>query len=135
MEITCYRDPEIAREFCSLPAATYNPAQTLLSRADMGCVFVPIRSMQYLAIIDAEEIVFIDSTHKEQVKIAWQNFRPQDRAALDQPVSYEVAYYCDKASIVIARLQQEFSLALNILSSKDVPTKKAPVIQLIIRDR
>ncbi len=69
-DITCYRDQEIAREICSLPAATYNLAQTLLSHANPGFVFVPIRTMQYLAIIDTEEIVFIDSAEKELVKIS-----------------------------------------------------------------
>ena len=134
MEITCYRDDEIARKSGTLPAATYNLAQILLSRANTGCVFVPIRSIQYLAIIDAEEIVFIDSAQKELVKIAWQNFRPQERTALDQPVSYEAVYYSDKTSSITARLQQEFFLALQILSSKGAPTNKASIIKLNIRD-
>jgi len=134
MDITCYRDPEIARESRALAATTYNLAQTLLSRADLGNVFVPIRSMQYLAIIDAEEIIFIDSAHKEQVEIAWQNFRPQLRTALDQPVSYEVVYYHAKAPKTMVRLQQEFPLALQILSRKDAPTQKASVIKLITRE-
>ncbi len=135
MEITCYRDKELAREHCLLPAATYNLAQILLSRANAECVFVPVRSIQYLAIIDAEEIVFIDSAQKELVKISWQEFRPQERESLDQPVSYEAVYYCEKSASVLDRLQQEFLHALQIISSKDAPSSKASVSRLIIRDK
>ena len=64
MEITCYRDQEIARETRNLPAPTYNLAITLLARSRDGCLFVPIRSLQYLAILDADEFVFVDGTSK-----------------------------------------------------------------------
>ena len=40
MEITCYRDREVASEPYSLPAATYNLAHTLLARSPNGCLFV-----------------------------------------------------------------------------------------------
>jgi hypothetical protein len=58
MELSCYRDRELAREPRYLPASTYNLAHTLLARSPGDCVFVPIRSMQYVAIIAVEEIDF-----------------------------------------------------------------------------
>jgi len=61
MEITCYRDPEIRREKRTLPATTYNLAIKLLARCETKQLFIPIRSMQYMAIVDAEEFVFVDS--------------------------------------------------------------------------
>ncbi len=70
MEITCYRDQELAREARYLPSNTYNLALTLLACSTTGNVFVPIRSMQCLAILDAEEWVFLEGTRKCWVDIA-----------------------------------------------------------------
>ena len=83
MEITCYRDPEISREPRQLSASAYNLAITLWLRCTTRHLFVPIRSMQYMAIIDSEEFVFIDGERKCWIDIAWQNFKPQVRDALD----------------------------------------------------
>lgn len=118
MEITCYRDPEINRETRYLPAITYNLAITLLSRCVTRHLFVPIRSMQYMAIIDHEEFVFIDGERKCRIDIAWQNFKPQARDALDQPVAYEAVYYSENMSSVMIRLQSEFPAALQALVNK-----------------
>lgn len=118
MEITCYRDPEINRETRYLPAMTYNLAITLLSRCATRHLFVPIRSMQYMAIIDHEEFVFIDGERKCRIDIAWQNFKPQARDALDQPVAYEAVYYSENMSSVMIRLQSEFPAALQALVYK-----------------
>lgn len=118
MEITCYRDPEINRETRYLPAITYNLAITLLSRCATRHLFVPIRSMQYMAIIDHEEFVFIDGERKCWIDIAWQNFKPQARDALDQPVAYEAVYYSENMSSVMIRLQSEFPAALQALVNK-----------------
>ena len=118
MEITCYRNPEIAREPRFLPAATYNLAHTLLSRTSPGCLFIPIRAMQYLAILDEEELVFLDGERKCWIDIAWRNFRPQDRTSLDDPVAYEAVYYQPAAAGLMARLQVELPRALNDLAAK-----------------
>ncbi|MBZ0106895.1 MAG: hypothetical protein K8H84_14860 [Sulfuricella denitrificans] len=118
MEITCYRDPELARESHLLPAATYNLAHTLLARNPSGSLFVPIRAMQYLAILDAEEFVFLDGARKCWIDIAWQNFRPQARTSLDEPVAYEAVYYQTGAANLMPRLQAELPRALNALAAK-----------------
>jgi hypothetical protein len=119
MEITCYRNPELAREPRFLPAATYNLAHTLLARSTTGCLFVPIRAMQYLAILDAEEFVFLDGERKCWIDIAWQDFRPQVRASLDEPVPYQAVYYQPDAAQLMARLQAELPRALNDLAAKE----------------
>ncbi len=118
MEITCYRDREMASELRSLPAATYNLAHTLLDRSPSGCLFVPIRAMQYLAILDAEEFVFLDGERKCWIDIAWQGFRPQTRTSLDEPVPYQAVYYQPDAAQIMARLQAELPRALNNLAAK-----------------
>lgn len=130
IELTCYRDAEVAREERRMPAAAYNLAITLLARSDNQCLFVPIRSMQYLAILDAEEFVFLDSLNKSWVEIAWQNFHPQERGALDDPVPYQAVHYNDEAAETMKRLQHEFGLALHELAKKDVRHGEARIIKL-----
>ncbi len=119
MELTLYRDPPLARENRTLPAAIYNLAHTLLAHSPHGAVFVPIRSMQYLAVIDREEFVFVDSQHKHQVVLAWQHFRPQARGALDEPVPYEVCFHRPDGAALMARLQAELGLALRLLDARE----------------
>lgn len=121
MEITCYRDEEISRESRQLPASTYNLAITLLARSGGSHLFVPIRSMQYMAIIDAEEFVFIDGERRCWIDIAWRDFKRRDRDALDQPVAYQAVFYREHpmgAAEIMARLQSEFPLALRALADK-----------------
>ncbi|MCO6433725.1 MAG: hypothetical protein J5I87_05475 [Nitrosomonas nitrosa] len=129
MEITCYRDPEFRREERFLPAITYNIACQLLARSSEGYLFVPIRSMQYLAILGQEEFVFIDGERKCWIDIAWQNFRPQERMQLSEPVGYEVVYYREDQSEIMQRIQKEFPKALQQLSGKQIPKTPAQVIK------
>jgi hypothetical protein len=129
MEITCYRDQELARIPCSLPAAIFNLAHTLLDHSSHGVVFVPIRSMQYLAILDAEEFVFLDSLNKSWIELAWQNFHPQQRTALDEPVPYEAVHYNASAIETMKRLQHDFGLALQDLTKKEAPHGEARIIK------
>ncbi|PTQ75076.1 hypothetical protein C8R26_12532 [Nitrosomonas oligotropha] len=133
MEITCYRDLEINQEARNLPASTYNLAITLLSRCPTRHLFVPIRSMQYMAIVDHEEFVFIDGERKCWVDIAWRNFKRQARDALDQPVAYEAVYYRENTAAVMKRLQSEFPAALQMLVNKTVLEGPARIIHFPAR--
>lgn len=128
MEITVYREAPLASELRQLPAQTYNLVHSLLARS-LGVVFVPIRSMQYLAIVDAEEIVFIDHQNKHEVEIAWQAFRPQLRSALDQPVPYKAVYYRADWTETMRRLLAEFGPALNALTGKERLDGSASVLK------
>jgi len=129
VEITCYREQEVGRESRQLPADTYNLAITLLSRSMSGNLFIPIRSMQYLAILDAEEMIFLDGPRKCWVDIAWRNFHPQLRNSLDEPVSYDAVYYTIEAAKLMSRLQRELFLALQQLSGKEPAHGNAKVIK------
>lgn len=130
MEITCYRNHEIACESRHLPHATYNLAVTLLARCNGDCLFVPIRSLQYLAILDAEEFVFVDGTSKCRIDIAWRHFQPMERVSLDEPVGYEAVYYNPNAKETMKRLMVEFPVALKALAAKDTPSTGARIIKL-----
>ncbi len=119
MEITVYRDQAISREARRLPADTYNLARTLQARSPSGVAFVPIRSMQVLAILDRDEFVFLDSQYKTWAVVAWQCFRSDERATLEDPVTYELACYDESGLEVMKRLPREFHLALQSLASRD----------------
>lgn len=129
MKIELHRGPELAREPRSLPAPVYNLAHTLLARGG-DAVFVPIRSMQVLAIIDRDEIVFVDSRRKHLVETAWQHFKPGNRNALDEPVSYEVVHYGRDSVAAMTRLQGEFAAAMQALSAKAVAGSGADVVAM-----
>jgi hypothetical protein len=129
MEITCFRDRERSRETRSLPAPVYNLARTLMGRSPSGIVFVPIRSMQYLAILDGEEFVFVDHLHKSWIAVAWQHFRPQARSALDEPVPYEAVFYDADGASTMRRLMSEFPKALKALAEKDRVDGPAKVLK------
>lgn len=112
-----------------MPAATYNLAHTLLSRTQSGCLFIPIRAMQYLAILDAEELIFLDGERKCWIDIAWRNFRPQQRTSLDEPVAYEAIYYQPNSKNLMVRLQTELPRALTELAAKGRFSGEAKVIK------
>jgi hypothetical protein len=132
MQESFYREREIARTPAYLPASTYNLAHTLLARAG-ACLFVPIRSMQYMAVLDAEEFIFVDSQNKAWVELAWQHFRPQARASLDERVPFEVVHYLPQAAETMKRLPAEFHAALELLAERQKPGTPASVLNLAAR--
>lgn len=130
MEITLFYDHELGNEERQLPAETYNLARILLGQNGMNPVFVPIRSMQYLAIVDDREIVFVDSNYKHLVAVAWTGFKPQQRSGLQEPVTYIARYYQPDSSQIMSRLQSEFPPALNSYKNKRPPPQQAKLIRL-----
>jgi hypothetical protein len=130
MEESFYREEELGRENRTLPAATYNLAHTLLRQSGHDCLFVPIRSMQYLAVLDQEEFIFVDREGRRMIELAWQRFKPQGRQSLDDPVPYQVVYYMEKATETMKRLPREFHDALTQLSQKRSFDTTAKVLTL-----
>jgi len=121
------------RERHHLPATTYNLAITLLARSTSGNVFLPIRSMQYLAILDEHEFVFIDGEKKSLIDVAWQRFHPQQRQTLGDPVAYEAVYYFEHSRALMPRLQTEFHKALLEAAAKEKIESPAKVLKFEIK--
>ena len=123
MELRLYREEPILREPRHLPASVYNLAHLLLSRSILSggksCVFVPIRSMQYLAVIDQEEFVFVDRELPGQVQLAWQHFQRRERNALDERIEFEAAFYTQDSLQAMTRLMVEFPKAMQALAGKE----------------
>lgn len=130
VEETFYRRAEAGREARRLPAAVYNLAHVLLARAPQGCLFVPLRAMQYLAVLDREEFIFVDREGGRFIELAWRGFRPADRDSLDAPIAYEAVYYSPGAAAVMTRLQGEFGRALKQLEDRQTFSGPARVLKL-----
>lgn len=118
-------DTELRSEASTIPASICNDLQLLLSRVAPRSLFVPIRSMQYLAVADREEIVFIDAqggyAHRNGeggrlIRIAW---RPDiKRESLYAPVFCEMVYYFDNLTDVQSRLLGAIGPALRDMLAK-----------------
>lgn len=122
------RGQPLAQVESALPAAAYNLTRILLAHSTRGCVFVPIRRMQYLAVIDREEIIFVDSQYKRWVEVAWRDFRPQARASLDAPVAYRAVFHTAEGAALQRRLQGEIHKALAQLDGRRPPAGAAHVL-------
>ncbi len=127
-----YRTQELARLQRQLPGATYNLVRRLFRRMAGDGVFVPIRTMQYLAVVDDDEIIFVDGAGNRSIELAWQNFRPQARGTLTDPVVYEVVYYTSGAAQTMVRLQEEFRRSLVELDRRYAvaAVRRAQIIKL-----
>ena len=115
---TFFRDKPVSTEERHLPAEIYNQARLLLDYADKPHVFIPIRSIQYLSVMDNSEIIFVDRYGQRQIEFAWQKFRPQVRSSLTEPVPFTLACYQDKAHETMKRALWEFAKAVKVLSGR-----------------
>ncbi|MEA3409961.1 MAG: hypothetical protein U9R74_00280 [Pseudomonadota bacterium] len=118
MQLHLERGEEIQRVTRSLPADIYNKLTVLFARGARQPLFVPIRTMQYLAVVDSEETLFVDGNNRRYIAISWQRFRPADRKDFNQPVAFECVYYIDNGPEVMKRLQAAFLEALTLFESR-----------------
>jgi hypothetical protein len=130
MNISFERGPELAREQCTLPAEYYRKIRLLFARAEQDSLFVPIRSMQYLGIIDSQEVVFIDGQGPRIIELSWCDFQTQEREDLRAPVGYTCIFYEEKGRRSFLRLQAEFLKALAIIEERQPKPDAASVTAL-----
>lgn len=123
---TFFLPAALADEAWSLPADIYNMSRNLLGRSDFDCAFVPIRSMQYLAIITRDEIVFVDSqayacSNNEGgrlIMLAWKFDAGAARDALDRPQPCRIVYYTDDGHLLQMRLVSAYREALALMDQR-----------------
>jgi len=118
----------LSRDTRELSAALYNKQRLMFIQARSASLFVPIRSMQYLAVIDREEIIFVDGMRPRLVAISWQHFRYHDRDNLRMPVRYDCVVYQADVIPLQQRLPQAFFLALDTLERKRPVSETAATI-------
>lgn len=139
-----FRPLEYQQTAWTMPFEPYNQTRWLLNRTQTQCVFVPIRTMQYLAVIDPEEIIFVDAIggymqHQQQggriIQLAWHHFRPQARQTLADPVCCEISYYLPSAQQAMQWLVGEFSKALMQLTQRHkqtyLPLQQAQIFPIV----
>lgn len=140
---TFFRPQEYAREQSALPSALYNDLQLLLSRSNGGSLFVPIRAMQYQAVAEGDEVIFVDNhggyAHQDGVggrliRIAWRLAPARQRESLSSPVQCEIVYYFPELKETQRRLMSEFppllGRILQQLRDKDVRSIERRVVPL-----
>ena len=121
-----FRPDSLACERLTIPAALYNRCRLALARCPNEHVFVPVRSMQIMAVIDPEEVIFVDSqAYAVQdgqggrlICLAWA-FRPgAGRSDLTDPAPIELTYYRKDARELHARLVGELLQCLEQMEAR-----------------
>jgi hypothetical protein len=140
---TFFRPPEHARERSALPAPLYNNLQAVFRRAGRASLFIPIRAMQFQAVAEREEIVFVDShggyAHQNGeggrlIRIAWRLPSAASRESLDTPVPCEIVYYFSGLQETQRRLMSELPPVLKQIlqrhREKEIPSRGVRVVPL-----
>ena len=121
-----FRPDEIACERLNIPAALYNQCRLMLSRCQYEHIFVPVRSMQFQAVIDPDEVIFVDNLAYavrdgeggKLIRLAWKFRHDTERESLTEPAPIDLIYYDDDARELHTRLIGEFKKALDLLEER-----------------
>lgn len=122
-----FRPPLVSSEDSSIPAPLYNTLKLLLVRHERDNLFIAIRSMQYLAVVVSDEVIFVDGAGGYAVqdgeggrliRIAWQPAPQSGRESLDRPVPCQIRHYFPDQREVQRRLMSEFPPVLQRLLQK-----------------
>ena len=139
---TFFLPKEVGRNSWSVPAEIYKLYRSLQVRSETGHVFVPIRTMQYMAVLDKHEIIFVDSQSYAVSKneggrlilIAWKFASMHERDSLSKPVPCEVVFYERMNSEIQLRLVSEFRQAMELVDQRyrdsQLPAKGAQILNL-----
>lgn len=144
---TFFLPKEIARKQWLLPAGIYNLYHSLYAKNEIGHVFVPIRNLQFMAVLDKNEIVFVDGQSYAVVKnkagedeggrlilLAWKFPVSHDRDSLDEPMPCEVVFYDKKNTELQLRMILAFREALELMDQryrdKEIPVQGAQILTM-----
>ncbi|NDU87168.1 MAG: hypothetical protein G3I09_03145, partial [Ferrovum sp.] len=75
MELTVEFGPILETAQRWMPAVTYRRLHLLTSRENLP-LFLPLRGIQFLAIIVAHEVTFVDHLEKHRAVLRWHRFQP-----------------------------------------------------------
>jgi hypothetical protein len=139
---TFFLPDEVSRERWMAPAGIYNNYQKLYAKNPAEHVFLPLRSMQLMAVLEKNKISFVDNlsyAHRDNkggriILIAWKFAAPQQRVSLVEPVPCDVIHYSDKNSDLQLRLVAEFRKSLEQMdqynSDHALPANGATIVPL-----
>jgi hypothetical protein len=116
---TFFRGEPIETKQQQMPLDYYRQITGLLRNSGHSCVFVPIRTMQYMAVIDAEEVIFVSMYYRSQIQFAWRYFDLREMTDLTRDtVRYQFEYYDPEALMVMARVPREFGEAMALFDER-----------------
>ncbi len=121
-----FRPEEVACERLTIPADLYNQCRLMLSRCRHENLFVPVRSMQIQAVIDKDEVIFVDNQAYavrdgeggKLIRLAWKFRHDHGRESLTEPAPILLVYYAEDARELHTRLIGEFKKALDLLQTR-----------------
>lgn len=122
-----FRPDESGREPGRIRADLYRQCRAALAHSITDCAFVPVRSMQLLAVITRNEVVFVDSLNYavrngrggHMIMLAWDLGHGGEREYLDAPVPIEIILFHTSSADLHARLMSEFGPALAKLADRE----------------
>lgn len=137
---TFFRPNELRRDSTTIPASLYNRCRLLLNRCSTEYLFIPIRSMQFLAVYDEEEILFVDSQAYavrdgeggRLIVLSWSMPVHPDRDSLSTPVAIELVHYLETDRELQVRLMSELPKALDRLEEKARDTGCDPRLMKVL---
>lgn len=130
MNLRFFRGEEYKRQSRSMGAELYKAIRLLMPDDPHQALFVPIRAMQFLAVADREEIIFVDGRSRRNIELAWCKLLTHDREDLRSPVRFTCIYYNRSALGLIDRLYSEFYRALQLLAQRKPAGGDATVVPL-----
>lgn len=124
---TFFRPDVIERTSLNIPAQLFNRCRLMLNRCSTEHLFVPIRAMQFLAVVDDEEIIFVDhyggyavrdGEGGKIIKLSWTLDIDAERDSLVAPIPIELVSYVPESRDLHTRLMYELPRALDRLEEK-----------------
>lgn len=123
---TFFRPSEIGRERLAIPAPLYNQCRLMLARCQYEHIFVPVRSMQFQAVIDSEEVIFVDNQAYavrdgeggKLIRLSWKFCHQEGRDSLTEPAPIDLVSYDEETRDLHNRLIGEFKKALDIMEER-----------------
>lgn len=118
---------EFSRHESRLLSQTYNLAHVLLNRSESNHLFIPIRSLQYLAIIEKNAFWFVDSMAYavrgdeggRLIRVSWHPLiSAHEREGLTQNMDCQVIFYGEDMSEIQKRLNSEFYQSMLLIDQR-----------------
>jgi hypothetical protein len=124
---TFFRPEEVAREQVNIRADLFNRCRLALNHSDTECAFVPVRSMQFQAVISRNEIIYVDNqgyrVQDDQggrlIVLAWDLTAADRRESITDPVPIKIIYFHENLRDIQRRLIGEFPTALSRHEEKE----------------
>ncbi len=124
---------EFSTQQTRIHANTYNLAHVLFNRSESDHLIIPIRTLQYLAIIESDAFWFVDSmayaTRGDKggrlIRISWHPLlHANEREGLTQHMDSRTVFYGGDMQEVQKRLCMEFYQAMKRLDQRQRETIK-----------